>query len=76
MKDMFGNDVGSNNMLFGDKSGSSGDRGPGGQGGSKGLGMCGQVSRWGQKRKALFFGISVSFCLALYFLVCFRLFVL
>lgn len=36
MKDMFGNDVGSNNMLFGDKSGSSGDRGPGGQGGARG----------------------------------------
>ena len=32
MKDMFGNDVGSNNMLLGDKSGSSGDRGPGRQG--------------------------------------------
>lgn len=32
MKDMFGNDVGSNNMLLGDKSGSSCDRGPGRQG--------------------------------------------
>lgn len=36
MKDMFGNDVGSNNMLLGDKSGSSGDRGLGRQGGARG----------------------------------------